>query len=186
MANVETEKIIQDILLKQLGLPADYGKDESGFIVPSVYIFAPNVSIGSTDQLQICIQAINTRIIANNSCTTEHNGQLIDVCEVILNEMIQIDIFSRNNDARLRRFEVLTALRSAYAKQKQEEYNIKIFEIPNGVNTLNISEGSSKIYRYAITFNVMSKRQYCNSIDYYDRFRINAYPNDLKNESTIV
>lgn len=186
MDNIETEKVIQNIILNQLGLPADYGKDEDGFIIPSVYVFAPNVSIGSTDRLQICIQTIGTRVIANNSHFVDVDDKLIDIQELVLNEIVQIDIFSRNNDARLRRFEVLAALHSTFAKQKQEECNIKIFEIPNNVNTLNTSEGSSKIYRYAVTISVMSKKQYKSSIDYYDRFRIKAYSECIANENTIV
>lgn len=182
MENIETEKVIQDILLKELDLPQDYGQDDSGFIIPSVYVYAPNISLGTTDELQIGIQTIFSKVIANNTFMKEIDGKVTEVKECVVNDNIQIDIKSRNNDARIRRYEVLTALHSTYCQQMQEANNLKIFQIPNSFINLNMIEGSARIYRYSITVNVISKKQYTKEIDYYDKFSFNTMVDSKENE----
>lgn len=174
----EIESIIQDIILHELALPTDYGTVNSK-IVPSVYIVAPNVSLGSTDKLQIGIQSIDSKIISNRPeieyTTNSTSGQIVatQYNVALLNDMIQIDISSRNNDARLRRHEVFMALNSYYSQQKQEDNNCKIFNIPGSFHNTSAAEGGTTIYRYTITFMVQYLRRYSHVIssnDYYDKF----------------
>lgn len=172
--NIEIEKVIQKLLLYELDLPENYGIDKDGFIIPSVYVYSPDVSLGTTDKLQIGIQSIGSVIVSNNNYTKDVNGDFSEIQETVINDNIQIDITSRNNEARLRRFEVVTALHSIRAQEYQDLYNFKIFQIPSGfVNTNNI-EGGYRIYRYTITVPVQYMRRYVKYIDYYDKFPVSA------------
>ena len=183
--NVEIEKVLQKILLHELQLPDDYG-EKDGFIVPSVYIVAPNVHLGSTDKLQIGIQSIGSRIISSHHREKEINNQYTEIKEIVISDNIQIDIKSRNNDARIRRFEVLTALESVYSKQLQEQYECRIFEIPSGFVNSNEAEGSSQIYRYTTTIATQYKKIYKSKVDYYDTFPIEASIDTLDNKTSFV
>ncbi|MGM9544508.1 MAG: hypothetical protein ACI3T9_05940 [Romboutsia timonensis] len=172
--NIEIEKVIQKLLLYELDLPENYGTDKNGFIMPSVYVYSPDVSLGATDKLQVGIQSIGSVIVSNNNYTKDVNGDFSEIQETVINDNIQIDITSRNNEARLRRFEVVTALHSIRAQEYQDLYNFRIFQIPSSfVNTNNI-EGGYRIYRYTITVPVQYMRRYVKYIDYYDKFPVSA------------
>ena len=184
MKNIEPEKIIQNILLHELELPITYGKDKKGFIIPSVYVYSPDVVCGYTDKLQICIQSIGSKVLANSNTTKTINKEFTEVKEVILQDTIQLDIFSRNKDAKLRRFEVITALHSIYAQELQEQNAISIFQIPSRMNSTSIIEGSARIYRYSLTFEVRYKHEYTKVIDYYDKFNFSYGVDDVSNPNT--
>lgn len=168
----EIEKVIQKILLHELELPETYGT-ENDKIMPSVYIVSPLISQGSTDKLQIAIQSIGSKVVGNNVRYNPEN-EFEEIKECVVSDMIQIDIKSRNNDARTRRFEVLTALASNYAKQMQEYYQCKIFNIPSGFSNTQAAEGATLIYRYTITFSVEYLKTYKKQVDYYDKFSLNG------------
>ena len=184
MKNIEPEKIIQNILLHELELPRTYGKDKRGFIIPSVYVYSPDVACGYTDKLQICIQSIGSKVLANSNTTKTINKEFTEVKEVILQDTIQLDIFSRNKDAKLRRFEVITALHSIYAQELQEQNAISIFQIPSRMNSTSIIEGSARIYRYSLTFEVRYKHEYTKVVDYYDKFNFSYGVDDVGNPNT--
>ena len=110
--------------------------------------------------MQVGIQSIGSVIVSNNNYTKDVNGDFSEIQETVINDNIQIDITSRNNEARLRRFEVVTALHSIRAQEYQDLYNFRIFQIPSSfVNTNNI-EGGYRIYRYTITVPVQYMRRY--------------------------
>lgn len=178
----EIEYLIQQILIHEMDLPANYGTQE-GKIVPSAYVFAPNIYLGYTDELQIGIQSIGNRIIGN---TKWAESKIINDKEVylehsqqVINDDIQIDIFSRNDSARQRRYEVLSALTSFYSQQQQEKYQFKIYNIPTRIlntskvdrlNNSNKAEGATVIYRYTITVSTQYCKEWTRQIDYFDTF----------------
>lgn len=181
--NIEIEKVLQKLLLYELELPDEYGTDKDGFIIPSVYVYSPDVSLGTTDKLQIGIQSIGSIIVSNNNFTKEVDGTFSEIQETVINDNIQIDVTSRNNEARIRRYEVITALHSIRAQEYQDLYNFKIFQIPSSfVNTNNI-EGGYRIYRYTITVPVQYMRRYVKPIDYYDKFPIS---NNAEVQNTVI
>ena len=191
--NKEPEKIIQDILLHELELPANYGESD-GFIVPTVYIVAPNVQLGDTEQLQIGIQTLNDRILSSHSeCKTVSRtinntptDVFVEIKEVVVNSLIQIDMRSRDLSARQRRLEVLAALESVYAKQMQELWSCRIFEIPTDFRNASMLEGTAHIYRYTATVMVRHMYRYEKEIDYYAHFPVEASIDTLENKQSFV
>ena len=183
--NQEPEKIIQDILLHELELPENYGKKD-GFIVPSVFIVAPNVQLGDTEQLQIGIQTISERIISSHSECKTIDDAFTEIKEIVVNNLMQIDIRSRDLSARQRRLEVLTALESVYAKQMQEKWMCRIFEIPTDFRNASMLEGTAHIYRYTATIVVQHMNRFVKDVDYYDTFPIEASIDDLINKQSFT
>ena len=86
--------------------------------------------------------------------------------------MMQVDVYSRNNEARQRFWEVSAALKSTYAAQMQDLYSFKIGTITNDINLSGLG-GGSDVNRYTVTFNVIVHYQKSKPVDYYDKFQSN-------------
>lgn len=168
MMNIDV--IIRDILINELKIPQDYGKDKDGFIIPSCYVYAPNISIGKTDKLQICIQSINSRILSNNNSYQNINNEFSEIQELLINDTIQIDVFSSSDEAKKRWGEVVSALHSLYCQYMEEKHHFRLFQIPNNVRNTSSIEGASRLYRWSITISANYKKQYIKKADYYDKF----------------
>ena len=88
---------------------------------------------------------------------------------------IQIDIFSRSNEARIRRSEVLMALNSFYSKGVQDSKQFKIFELPSSFINLSGLAGGSDINRFALRFYAMVSEVKEKSSSYYEVFNETIY-----------
>ena len=171
MSNIfQPEKFIVDILKTRLNLPADYGQYQ-GNVVPVISIGSQNVLLGTTDHMQIIVQSINDRVISQNRYEdTLLGGGYQERIEQIIFSTMQIDIQSRNNEARDNRTLVLAALHSTYADQKQTELGCRIFAVPdNFINTGNV-QGGSALNRWTIRFKMTYRHVHTLGIDYYDKF----------------
>lgn len=179
--NKSVEKIICELIQKSLGLPDNYGVDADGNQIPCVTIRAQNIKLFNTPNIQITVQTVSNRVYSNrkeffeethtvnNEPVTTYNERLM------LNEqrVMQVDIYSRNNDARDRFWEVQTALTSTLSEQLQDKYQFRIAKISNATNTSGL-EGGSDINRYSIRFNCLTWQEKINTVDYYDSFRTQA------------
>lgn len=164
------EQFIVDILKNRLSLPDNYGTYQ-GNIVPSIAIGSQNVLLGTTDKLQVIVWSLNDRVIAHNRYEdTLLGGGYQERIEQIIFSTMQVDIQSRDNSARDRRTEVLAALHSTYAEEKQEALGCRIFAIPDSfINTGN-RQGGSSLNRWTIRFKMTYKQVHRLGIDYYDKF----------------
>lgn len=169
------EKILVDIIKHELNLPDTYGNTDRGDVIPTVIIYSQNIKLFNTDKLQITVRSIGVDTWSNrNEFVTTPSGAYTEVQDVNLQYMIQVDCYSRNNDARNRFWEITAALKSTYAQQQMDLYNFKIGTITR-TNNISGIDGGSDINRYAITFNVLTHEQKITNIDYYDKFRWTAH-----------
>lgn len=179
--NKSIEKILVDIIKHELDLPDNYGKTERGDIIPSVIIYGQNIKLFNTDKLQITVKTVNSRTFSSrsefkqNSNPTKQDGSdaFLQIQNINQSRLMQIDIYSRNNEARERYWEVTAALNSVYAQEQMDKYNFKIGILTNDVNISGI-DGGSDINRYTISFNVLIHFTKTKTIDYYDKFKITA------------
>lgn len=176
--NKEPEKVIVDILLHELDLPVDYGTVD-GNVIPSAIIGSQNALLTNTDKLQIIVQSISDKCISNNYYNDEvknnENTVYTERTEQIIFSTMQVDIQSRNNDARTRRHEILSALSSTYSQQQQELYACRIFGVPQGfINTGDI-QGGSALNRWTIRFKMTYKTIKVKEIDYFEHFKSKVY-----------
>lgn len=165
------EKILVDIIKHELELPDNYGKTPRGDVIPSVIIYAQNIKLFNIDKLQITVKTVSSHVYSNRKeyITTSEN-EYQEIQDINQQRLMQIDVYSRNNDARDRYWEIVTALNSTYAEQMQELYQFKIGTITNDINLSGI-DGGSDINRFTISFNVLVHYQKVNSVDYYDKFQ---------------
>lgn len=167
------EKIIVDIIKHELNLPENYGKSSNGDVIPTVIIYGQNIKLFNTDKLQITVRTVSQRIWSNRNEFKEipinDETQYIEVQDINESRMMQVDVYSRNNEARERFWEVQTALNSVYAQQQMDLYNFKLSTISSAQNISGI-DGGSDINRFAITFTALTHQQKTKVIDYYDKF----------------
>lgn len=183
------EKILVDIIKHELNLPDTYGTTSNGDAIPTVIIYSQNIKLFNTDKLQVCIRTVGVQPYSNRSeFVTNLDGTYSEVQDLNLQRMMQIDCYSRNNDARNRFWEITAALKSNYAQQQMDLYNFKLASITNSNNISGI-DGGSDINRFTVTFNALTHEQKITQIDYYDKFRVTAQNEynqfaDIKNYSS--
>lgn len=169
--NKSIEKILVDIIRHELNLPANYGTTSNGDVIPSVIIYSQNIKLFNTDKMQITVKTVSVNTWSNRSeFVVNAKGEYTEVQDINLQRMMQIDCYSRNNEARERFWEITTALDSTYSQQQMDLYNFKIGTITTAINVSGI-DGGSDINRYSITFGVLTHEQKITVIDYYDKFK---------------
>jgi len=181
----EIEKIFVDLIKNSLNLPDNWGVDENGNQIPCVTIKSQNIKLFNTPNLQITVSTVSNRVFANRkeyfekevTKTVTVNGTSQQITENILAErqclndqrVMQIDIYSRTNDARQRFWEVQAALNSTYCEQLQDKYQFRISRISTA-NNLSGLDGGSDINRYTIRFNCLSWQEKVTTPDFYGSF----------------
>ena len=180
--NKDIEAILVDIIQTELNLPDDYGTTDRGDVIPCVTIYAQNIKLFNTDRIQITIKTLTARDYSNRIEYIENpkpeapdgSDAFMEVQDINQGRMMQIDVYSRNNEARQRFWEVSAALKSTYAAQMQDLYNFKIGTMTNDINLSGLG-GGSDVNRYTLTFEVLIHYQKSKAIDYYDKFQVDTY-----------
>lgn len=160
----EIEKIIRDIILNEIAVDAE-----------NVWIQDQNKVIPPDDnKLFIVVGMVDARPISNvNRAVPVDGGGMTEVQITTQLENIQIDLFSRDNKARVTRAEVQMAMQSIFAQQKMEEFDFKIFRIPASFVNSSEAEGTSQLNRFSIVIPChvwYRKEKAVSSTNYYDDF----------------
>lgn len=155
---MQVENYVVDIIRSELGLDQQH-----------VWIRSQNKKIPpNADELFVVVGVVDYKYISSKSYFDNIKNQERQV--VYGRAYIQVDIFSRSTEARVRRSEILMALNSFYSQEIQNKYQFRIFEIPSGfVNNSNL-EGGSDINRFTIKFYAMCSEVKTKTADYYDTF----------------
>ena len=177
----DIEALLVDIIQKELGLPDNYGTI-NGNVIPCVVIYAQNIKLFNTDKIQITVKTLTAHEYSNRieyienpePADPEGKDAFLEVQDINQGRMMQIDVYSRNNEARERFWEVSAALTSTYARQQMDLYNFKLGKITNDINLSGL-EGGSDINRYTLTFNVIVHYQKSKPVNYYDKFQTDIY-----------
>lgn len=161
--NETAEQIIVNIIATELGLGAD-----------NVWVRNQTRKIPTGSDLFVVVGMTDSRPIASQSYVKDIGEVTYEIQRVQTWDRIQIDIFSRDNSAITRRWEIMTALKSIYSQQKQEENSFKIFPIPTGFINTSSAEGGSNINRFTLTVSCavwFEKRKVLSGGDYFDQFK---------------
>lgn len=180
----EIEKIIIDILQTEMGLADTYTNG-----IPVIAIGSQNFNLGHVKDIQIIVSSVDMQILSNKNSGDVSNIDLtsdpkvygVETQTILARENIQIDLFSKDNTARQRRFEILMALQSMYAREQQEKYQIKIFPKPISMINSTVAEGGSQLNRFTVVVACNTWYEKTKNIsEYYDTFEI-----QVDNENTI-
>lgn len=175
----EIEKILVDIIQRELDLPDNWGTTSQGDIIPCVTIYTQNIKLFNTEHIQITVKTLTARDFSNrieyienpNPTTTDGSDSYLEVQDLNQSRMMQIDVYSRNNEACLRFPEISMALNSTYARQQMNLYNFKLGTITND-NNLSGLDGDSDVNRFTLTFNILVHYQKIKPVNYYDKFEL--------------
>jgi hypothetical protein len=88
-----------------------------------------------------------------------------------------IDIFSKGMGAVDRKEEIIFALNSYYSENQQTTFAFKIMRLPTGFTNISEIEGSARINRFNITFNVLNFVIKETKIDDYNTFSYTVITN---------
>lgn len=159
-----TEVYLVDIIKQEMSLPD-----------AQVWIKSQNRKIPNTQDLFIIIGSQQPMPFSNTKYIKEDDGDVIEVQQVQMREVVNIDMVSASDDARKRKHEVIMALNSYYAEQVQEKNQFKIFSIPQTFVDTGDAEGGSELNRFTLSIVCHSwyrKEKVLSSPngDYYDSF----------------
>ena len=175
--NKEPEKIFVELIKNSLNLPNNYGYDSQGNEIPCITIKSQNIKLYNTEHLQITVGTLSSNVFANRR---EYITKVINNVphfyeRSMLNDqrVIQIDVYSRNNEARQRFWEIQACLNNTLSIQLQDKYQFRISKISNTFNLSGL-EGGSDINRYSIRFNCLTWFTKETEVDYYSTFRLTA------------
>lgn len=170
---IEIEKIFVQLIQQYLNLPNNYGLDRDGNEIPCVTIKSQNIKLFNTPHIQITVSTLSNKIYSNRKDYIENENGYFE--RVFLNEhrQMQIDVYSRNNEARERFWEVQASLGSTLAEQLSNEYQFRIGKISNSFNLSGL-DGGSDINRFTIRFDCLSWQEKITQVDYYNTFQMTA------------
>lgn len=151
-----------DIILCDI-IATDMGLDPT-----RVVVYNQNWKSPKDDDIYVVVTEGPSRIIGNTNRFDSDNDQ--EVKSVSGSTTYNIEITSRNTDAKYRKLEVLAAIGSDYSEQKQEENQIRIFRT-NQITDLSFIDGRSALHRYQIPVIINSVQTYEKQIAVYDKFQ---------------
>lgn len=141
----ETILVLADLVQSQMGL-------ENGVVA----IYNQPRTIQPVSGLYVDVAFLGAKVYGATSKAVNDgfNQDLSEVQTVSKLEMYQIDIFSKNAEARILNTEIIFALTGVAAQQACEVHAMRICQIPSGFVDLSQVEASARLNRYALTFNV--------------------------------
>ena len=136
--------LIRLILVNQMSLQPDH-----------VNIYDNKWIVPNYDEMFIVVEYRSGKNIGNNNrfINSPLFQEPIEVQTVNMLEKIVVGVFSRNDEAQLRKEEVLMSIFSSYAQLMQEEYAFKICRAAD-IEDLSTLEGAAMLKRYDIELSV--------------------------------
>lgn len=133
-----------------------------------VVVYNQNWKSPQDDNIYIVVSNGTDRIIGNTNRFDDQNNK--EIKKVAVFAGYNIEITSRNTDAKYRKFEVLAAINSDYSEQQQETNQIRIFRT-NQILDISFIDGRSALHRYQIPVIINSVQIYEKTIVPFDKFQ---------------
>lgn len=168
-AQPDTLNLIVILLREFMGLAAD-----------QAVVYNQKWKIPADDRLYCSISQVAEKIYSNESDTFDGTDgvdgkgvpvpALIEQTVVRTSTIIGVDIYSRSQEAKNRRFEVVGALTSIYGQQLAEKYSMRLGQIPATFVNISRKEGTAILNRYHIAFSVMRAIASRRVVEYFSTF----------------
>jgi hypothetical protein len=159
----ETILVVAELIQSQMQL-------ENGV----VSIYNQRRKLGKGRGLQVDVALLGNRpfSVRSRSVNDPARPDLVERQCANEQETIQVDVFSYDDSARLRRIEVLFALTGVAAQQACEKYAMKIARVPASFVDLSEGEGAGRLNRFALTFNVLRGYSIERTVETFSTFTI--------------
>lgn len=176
---MQIEEYVVDIIRKEMDLDQQH-----------IWIQAQNRKIPpNSNDLYVVVGVVDFLPISSKSYFKEiqESDDVATIERQILygRANVQVDIFSRSNEARNRRGEILMALNSFYSKEVQDSKQFRIFELPSTFINLSGLAGGSDINRFTMRFYAMIAESKDKSSEYYDTFNEDLHIEEASDEVVI-
>lgn len=174
---VEPLKIVLGIVAAQMGLTAaQWATAYQDYSIPPAGLFLVGGYLGPTE------------VISNQGYLDPTSNS--EVQEVSVQHMIQLELMSMapDNSARIRKEEIFLALRSFYAMQQADKYQIGIAWNPSPLTDASHQEGTVMLNRYVTVVAVNALHRKVIPSGSFDSFLIDlnvAAPSGATNSVTI-
>lgn len=161
---MEPDKVICGILVEEMGISAD-----------RVVVYDQNFIPPKDDDIYIIVSLASSKIIAStNKFAPSEVGPPVkndrEIKRVSASETYNVEITSKNTDAKLRRYEVNASMSSTFSIQKQEENGMSIFRANQNMD-LSFIEGGSSLHRYRIPVIINNMKTFEKDIVTYEHFQ---------------
>lgn len=93
-----------------------------------------------------------------------------EIQSVAMLHQIEIDAMSFNDEARLRKEEIIMAINSVFGQQTLEANLMKINELPSSFVPAPTLEETKQLNRFRLTFSMNALHQKIKAVNYYDQF----------------
>jgi hypothetical protein len=150
-----------DIIQNQLGL-------KNG----RVYLWDQKINQPDDAGLYVAVQVLSCKPFGNSNIPDGSGGGLVSGQSVNMYAQLQVDIISRNTEARDRKEEVIMALVSDYARQQMAANSFYIGSLPPGAQFVNLSDpdGAAIPYRFNISVSLQYFFVKNQAVPYFDQF----------------
>jgi hypothetical protein len=129
-----------------------------------IWIYNQRRNIPTSGGLFVSVHRIGVKPYGNN---TKHNGNSVTSSQM-MQEVIQIQLFSHDLSAVNRLPEAMAALGSPYSDYVQGRDGFRIGKVPVAVTDLSGLEGAGLLYRTAITVNVLTSYEQVAGATFFD------------------
>ena len=140
-----------------------------------IYIYNQNFNPTNTSGLFITLgfnNSVNYSSVNRFNPDTEQQELSIN-----MKESYSINVYSKDSSSRIRKEEVIMALNSDLARNKQEEYFFQIAPITQGFVNVSDLEGEGMYNRFALNINILAHYNQVRDTLVYDTFN-----NSIENE----
>lgn len=86
-------------------------------------------------------------------------------------DLLSLKVFSKGDQARIRRNEILMALNSTFAEQEMERLSFRIGAVPISYVDASEEEGTTIINRYVITYAILYAQSVTKPVPYWDEVK---------------
>jgi hypothetical protein len=130
--------------------------------------------------LFVAIREIGSKVIANNNYANGEGEGVTEIQEATVKHLIQIDMMSFNAEARIRKEEVVMALRSVAAQQAQEVNLMQFGRMPGDLVDASSLEETKYLNRFTMTLAVTALHRKTKAVDYFETFNGEFQENDAE------
>lgn len=174
--NVGAVVIAQILVGNPLLLFCDIIQNQLGLANGRVYLWDQKIFEPTDSGLYVAVSVLSCKPFGNINTFVGSGSSSNSVQFVSMYAQLQIDIISRDSEARDRKEEVILALNSNYALQQQDANSFSIGRLPPGGQFVNLSgqDGAAIPYRFNIAVGMQYAFQKTQAVDSYNSFQTPA------------